>query len=39
MVEVLNKAGQTIRTARFAQSEVIAIVEGHETLKRTKRSK
>lgn len=36
-IEVSNKAGATIRTAKFAGSEIISVVEGHETLKRAKR--
>jgi hypothetical protein len=37
MVEELNKAGNAIRTARFAASEVISAIEGHEQLTRTKK--
>lgn len=32
-VETLDRTGEPLETARFAKSEVVAIVEGHEMLK------
>ena len=35
-VEVLDRNKQTIRTAHFARTEVVAIIEGHDTFSRSK---
>jgi hypothetical protein len=32
-IEALDRNGNAIRTARFAKSEVVAIVEGHRTIR------
>lgn len=35
-IEALDRTGTPVRTARFAKSEVVAIIEGHRTYARKK---
>jgi len=37
VIEALDRTGNPVRTSRFAKSEVVAIVEGHQTYKRPKK--